>query len=85
MRDFDVILRLGAGSFGTVYKVKRKADNFIYVLKSVRIAELPYQEQIDAINEVRLLAQMDCPYIVRYFDSFIEEDIPYCYGILQSW
>jgi len=31
--DFEFLGRLGKGSFGVVYKVKRKADKSIYVLK----------------------------------------------------
>lgn len=66
--------RLGAGSFGTVYKVKRIVDEKVYVMKMVRIAELSNREQTDAINEVQILAQMKSPYVVCYYDSFIEKD-----------
>ena len=29
---------------------------------------------LQAINEVKLLASMDSPYVVRYYDSFINKD-----------
>jgi serine/threonine protein kinase len=74
LTDFEVLSRLGAGSFGTVYKVQRHADQQHYVVKTVRIAELSYKEQNEAINEVQILAQLESPYVVRYFDSFIEND-----------
>lgn len=61
-------------SFGTVYKVQRQLDETAYVLKSIRIIDLSYQEQLDAINEVKLLSLMDCKYIVKYYDSFIEKE-----------
>mmetsp|Transcript_21481 Transcript_21481/g.55805 ORF Transcript_21481/g.55805 Transcript_21481/m.55805 type:complete len:539 (-) Transcript_21481:89-1705(-) len=32
------------------------------------------EEVDDAINEARLLAKMQSPYVVRYFDSFIDDD-----------
>jgi len=69
--DFEVLGRLGSGSFGTVYKVRRKADNVVYVIKSIRIVDLNLKEQQDAINEVKILSQLDSCYIVRYYDSFI--------------
>jgi NIMA (never in mitosis gene a)-related kinase len=69
--DFEVLGRLGSGSFGTVYKVRRKADNVVYVIKSIRIVDLNLKEQQDAINEVKILSQLDSFYIVRYYDSFI--------------
>lgn len=72
LEDFDILSKLGSGSFGTVFKVRRLADNDVYVLKSIRIAELSFKEQSDAINEVRILSQLDSPYIVKYFDSFID-------------
>jgi NIMA (never in mitosis gene a)-related kinase len=69
--DFDVLSRLGAGSYGTVFKVKRKTDDVKYVIKSVRIVELSHKEQQNAINEVTILSQLESPFVVRYFDSFI--------------
>ncbi len=36
--------------------------------------ELSRKEQSEAINEVQILAQLKSPYVVRYFDSFIERD-----------
>lgn len=36
--------------------------------------ELTYKEQTEAINEVTILSQMDSPFVVRYYDSFIAKD-----------
>lgn len=72
--DFEILTRLGSGSFGTVYKVRRLVDESLYVIKNVRIAELSYKEQTEAINEVQILAQLKSPYVVRYYDSFMEKD-----------
>ena len=74
LADFAVLGRLGSGSYGTVFKVRRKADGQVYVSKAIRIAELAYKEQMDAIKEVQLLAEMDSPFIVRYYDSFVDGD-----------
>jgi NIMA (never in mitosis gene a)-related kinase len=74
IEDFDLLGRLGSGSFGTVYKARRHADDMIYVIKVVRIVELSLKEQQDAINEVTILSQLESPYVVRYFDSFISGD-----------
>lgn len=90
LKDFDVLDRLGSGSFGTVFKVRRLADERLYVIKTVRVSELSVRERHDAINEVKILAQLDSPYVVRYFDSFMEDEslhivMEYCNrGDLQS-
>lgn len=33
--------------------------------------------QDEAINEVHILASLDCPYIVKYYDSFIDNSVLY--------
>ena len=43
------------------------------MIKEVRIGELTYKEQNEAINEVNILAGLDSEYVVAYFDSFIEK------------
>lgn len=63
--DFEKLSRLGAGSFGTVYKVKRYEDGEIYVIKEVRIQELSQKERLDAINEVNILSNLSSDYVVR--------------------
>ena len=40
LSDFAVLGRLGSGSYGTVFKVRRKQDGQIYVAKAIRIAEM---------------------------------------------
>jgi NIMA (never in mitosis gene a)-related kinase 1/4/5 len=72
--DFEILNRLGSGSFGTVYKVRRLVDGALYVIKNVRIVELSRKEQSEAINEVQILSQLKSPFVVRYYDSFIEAD-----------
>lgn len=74
LQDFEVLSRLGSGSFGTVFKVRRLIDDNLYVMKNVRIVDLSYKEQTEAINEVKILAQLKSPYVVRYYDSFINKD-----------
>lgn len=84
LSDFEILSRLGSGSFGTVFKVKRLQDELLYVIKNVRIVELSYKEQTEAINEVQILAQLKSPFVVRYFDSFIENDALHI-GIIYSF
>ena len=37
---------------------------------------LALQEQEECIKEVQILASLDCPYVIRYFDSFLNNVSP---------
>ena len=63
MDRFVILRTIGRGTFGVVYKVRRKEDNKIYALKQVDAAP-------DALNEIRLLASLDHPNIIRFLEAF---------------
>ena len=70
--------------------MRRREDNGVYVIKTVRIVELTLAEQKGAINEVKILSVLDSHFVVKYYDSFIDTDslhivMEYCNkGDLQS-
>jgi len=72
--DFEVLCKLGKGSFGTVFKVKRKHDKKIYVIKQINISQLNKNMTAIALNEVQILSSLENPFIVKYFDSFIDKN-----------
>jgi len=72
--DFEVLCKLGKGSFGTVFKVKRKYDKKIYVIKQVNISQLNKNLTATALNEVQILSSLENPFIVKYFDSFLDKN-----------
>jgi len=75
MADFEVLNKLGKGSFGTVFKVRRKADKHIYVMKQINISQLNSVYKTAALNEVKILSSLENPYVVKYYDSFVEKNI----------
>ena len=34
---------------------------------------MPEEVAVEALNEIEMMAKIDCPYIVGYFDSFIDD------------
>ena len=73
MERFKVINKIGEGAYSTVYTVKRLEDLKIYALKKVKIKKLSKKEKNNALNEVRILASVNSPYIIGYKESFIDE------------
>ena len=73
MEGFEILKKLGDGSYSVVYKVRRKADNNIYALKKVNLQKLKDKEKQNALNEVRILASIKSPFVISYKEAFIEE------------
>ena len=73
MEGFEILKKLGDGSYSVVYKVRRKADNNIYALKKVNLQKLKDKEKQNALNEVRILASVKSPFVISYKEAFIEE------------
>jgi NIMA (never in mitosis gene a)-related kinase len=73
LNDFQIICKLGEGSFSSVYKVKRLSDGEEYAMKKVKLGMLKEKEKENSLNEVRLLASIEDPNIVRYKEAFIDE------------
>lgn len=71
--EFEVMKRLGEGSFGSVYMVKRKSDEKIYAMKKVKMLSLSTKEKENALNEVRILASIKSANIISYKDAFYDE------------
>jgi NIMA (never in mitosis gene a)-related kinase len=70
MNQFEIISKIGEGAFASVYKSKRKEDGKIYALKKIKISNSNQREISNSLNEVRILASLDNPYIVAYKEAF---------------
>eukprot|EP00055_Hartaetosiga_balthica_P018193 m.130268 g.130268 ORF g.130268 m.130268 type:complete len:628 (+) comp9467_c0_seq21:4471-6354(+) len=62
--------RISAGGFGVVWKVKHKHDSKEYAIKQVVIKQ---EDRELVMKEVKILADLDHPNIVRYYDSWVEK------------
>ena len=85
IKDYIIKERLGVGAFGIVYKVLKQTNNNIYVIKQVPLFGLSPKQISDVKLEAKILSSIKSIYIVRYYDSFEEDNylnivMEYCDG-----
>ncbi|XP_051912274.1 serine/threonine-protein kinase Nek7-like [Hippocampus zosterae] len=73
LRDFTVLQKLGEGSFGQVFRVRRNLDGQEYALKKVKLATMREKERENAVNEVRILASLSNEFVIGYKEAFFDE------------
>lgn len=73
LKDFEVVSKLGDGTYSTVFKVRRVEDGQVYALKRVKMGGLSQKEKENALNEIRILASIKHPNVIGYKEAFIDE------------
>ena len=71
--DFEVIVRLGKGFFGSVYKVKYKLNGQIYAIKQYEKAKAKKEQELDYYREKAILYDLNKrghPAIVKLYADF---------------
>lgn len=65
---FDVLCKLGEGSYGSVYKALHKESGQVLAIKQVPV-DTDLQE---IIKEISIMQQCDSPYVVKYYGSYFK-------------
>ncbi|NXE00124.1 NEK2 kinase, partial [Chaetorhynchus papuensis] len=81
--DYEVLLTIGAGSYGKCRKVRRKADGKILVWKELDYGMMTESEKQMLVSEVNLLRELRHPNIVRYFDRIIDRSSTTLYIVME--
>ena len=68
---YEIVKKIGEGGFGKIYKVKNKESGDIRAMKQIMKSKIPDIEKFQ--NEIKILAMVDHPNIVRLFEV-IEDD-----------
>ncbi|XP_059480802.1 solute carrier organic anion transporter family member 74D-like [Neocloeon triangulifer] len=65
---FDILCKLGEGSYGSVYKAVHKESEQVLAIKQVPV-DTDLQE---IIKEISIMQQCDSPYVVKYYGSYFK-------------
>jgi NIMA (never in mitosis gene a)-related kinase len=73
LKGYQILQKIGQGSFAMVYKAIRKEDQLTVAIKSIHMGKMKVKQISNALNEVRILCSIQHPNIVRYYDAFLDE------------
>merc|ERR1719328_1080682 len=65
---FDIVGKLGEGSYGSVFKALHKESKQILAIKQVPVDT----DLQDIIKEISIMQQCDSPYVVKYYGSYFK-------------
>ena len=68
--NYQIIKKIGEGSYAKIYKVKKDNSDTLYVLKNIPVSEEDYSSMNEILNESSILSHCDNVYIIKYYDSF---------------
>jgi len=69
--DFEVLDTIGEGSFGRVFKVKKKDNGQILALKVMKKQYLIQNHQIKyAVSEAQIMKTLNHPYLMKLVYAF---------------
>ena len=74
MENFEIIKKLGTGSFSEVFKVLRISDGLEYAMKKVKLDKLSKKDWENALNEIRILASVNHKNVISYKEAFFDEN-----------
>ncbi|KAF2152367.1 kinase-like protein [Myriangium duriaei CBS 260.36] len=80
VRDFEEVCMLGKGGYGSVFRVSHRLDGRSYAVKKIslgpavlsRVQENGEGELNAILSELRTMARLEHPNIVRYFGGWVE-------------
>ena len=72
IKDYQIVGKIGKGTFGIVYKVKKVNNPLIYVIKQISLSGLNEQQINQVKTEAKLLSLIKSNYVVKYYESFLE-------------
>ena len=70
IKDYRIIERIGFGAHSIVYKSIKKNNNKIFVIKQIPLFKKNINKIEEVKNEALILKQLNCEFIVKYYESF---------------
>ena len=75
LENYEILQTLGKGGFGFVSKVKSKKNHKLYAMKMINFDLIKEPREKDlALNEIKIIQNLNSPHIIKYYTSFQEQN-----------
>ena len=71
---YEIVKPIGKGKFAVVYRAKRVSDDEVVALKRINVDSVDDKARDKCLKEVGFLQSLDHPNIIKYMDSFINDN-----------
>eukprot|EP00884_Botryococcus_braunii_P014627 jgi/Botrbrau1/23165/Bobra.0041s0016.1 len=72
--QYELQKELGEGAFGKAILARRRRDGELFVVKKMHATTLTEKAREEMWNEVKVLANLSHPNVVKYYDCFADSD-----------
>ncbi|XP_063847557.1 eukaryotic translation initiation factor 2-alpha kinase 1-like isoform X2 [Scylla paramamosain] len=70
--EYEELEELGHGGFGRVVRARKKLEKVDYAIKVVKMDDMNESSLEECVPEVRTLATLDHPHVVRYYTAWLQ-------------
>ncbi len=83
IKDYEQIRKLGSGTFGKVYQIRRKEDGSILAWKVIDYSDSTPGEKQQFVNETNILQNLQHPGISSYYGRIVDRDNSKLYVLME--
>ena len=74
LEEYEILHKLGEGTYGVVFKVKNKNNNTIRAMKRISKHWFGNLNDNEVMKEIEILKNLNHPYIIKLYEYYVNDD-----------